>query len=262
MQQYSIYFREETKPLSKEELNNLFSLRDTLPTDSDKYKEILSEIALRNLRLVPKFAQNRYKDLELDDLAPIGFDALVKAAAKYDMSMNKSFASYAKLWILTELDRKAQEEFMPSHTSKRDYALFKTYHVKLQELVMEMERMVSFDEVVKYMNLTPKQIEKLDGMLLLSDIKSLDNAINDDDDAPFSELIPSNDKPENDGVAIIQNTLTNIEYSMLIEKGEGMSLNKIASLHNLDIDEAKNIIKEAILKVNSEAIREALRYRD
>ena len=262
MKNYSIFNTEETKPLQQEELKELFMERDKAEVGSDTYLDIIDTIAMHNLRLVRKYAASEYSELELDDLAPMGFDALRKAAAKFDLAMNKSFSSYAKLWIITELDRKAQEEFMAIHLSKRDYTMLKTYHVKNQELTMIKERFVTFDEVVEFMNLTNKQAERLHQMLLASDIKSLDNAINDDEGSTFNELIPADEVKENDGVAMIQSLLTNTEYDMLLERGEGMSFEKIANLHNIDVKEVKCIIKEAISKVNSNAIKDALMYND
>lgn len=259
MKKYSILDNDNTKVLPKEKLIEMFKKLNELNEDSFEYKQLLDEIVLHNIRLIPTFGKQYLTKIELDDLISIGYPGLVKAVKGYDFNSNVPFPSYAKWWIQTELKRNAYMEYSPFTMSKRESELLSKFYMYLAKYEEENNKEADIEEVLGMLELTKKQESFLRLAIGLNVSTILDNQIDSDNEVTLLDRLSCYDSNPYSGTTIIKNILTDNEYDILMAKSEGYSITQIASVFHMDINEAKKKVKDIISKVSNNDVLDALR---
>ena len=259
MKKHSILDEEATLALPEETLNEMFRKLNTLNKDSIEYKNLVDEIAMHNLRLVPLFGKNYLKTIEMDDLIQIGAPGVLKAVMAFDINSNVPFASYAKYWINTELKRNAYMENSQIHLSKREYEALCKYYALCSKFEIEKGREPEFEDIYPLMDLSPKQTRNLASILEINIQSILDNTIDEDNSTTLLDRVASFDANPFSGSSIVKNLLTDIEYDILMAKGEGLTNKQIATYFNLEVEDVKDIISDVLEKVKNSDIYDALK---
>lgn len=256
----SILDNPNTLPLDGNTQISLFKELKSLGKSNDRYKEILDELIVHNVRLIAKYANGLYdaNELEIDDIIAIGVPALIKAIEKFNPYMDVPFSSYAKRWIQTEIHRKAFEEYLAYHLSIRDYELLKSYYSYEIRLLNE-KGIIDRDEIFKEMDLSKDKCDKIIDLLNLSTISSLNSYYSNDEKIEFIDIIPSFDSQSNYYEVITNELNNNLQRDILFDRVlSEMSFAKISETYNLNIRNVKKLYNDAIYKLRNSNINYAL----
>ena len=248
----------DTNVLPEETLKEMFRKLNMLEKDSKEYNSLVEELIIHNVRLIPSFGKSYLKTFSVDELISIGWPALEKAVYGYDVNSGVPFVSYAKYWINTELKRNAYMEYMPYELSKREYEQLCKYYALCAKYELDNGREAEFEDIYPLMDLSTKQIKNLAAILDVSVNYTLDNTIDDDNSTTLLDRVASYDNNPYSGLEMVKKLLSDLEYDILIAKGEGYSDKKLASAFGLDVYEVKKIINEAKEKVYNKDVYDAL----
>ena len=166
-------------------------------------QEAINEMVNHNLRLVIPVARKYIGNAGMTfmDLVQEGNIGLMKAAAKYDFSKGYKFSTYATWWIRQTIGRAVQEQSrtirIPVHMVETAAKMNKA----IRKLTQELEREPSVEEIAAEMGISADKIKFL--FEANRDPLSLDNRVNDEDDATVGDLIADH-SVEMPGASIIK----------------------------------------------------------
>ena len=143
--------------------------------------------------------------------------------------------------------------------SKRENEQVCKYFALCAKFEVENGREPEFEDIYPLMGLSPKQVRNLACILEINVQTILDNTVDEDNSTTLLDRVASFDTNPFSGSSIVKNLLSTLEYDILIAKGEGASNKQIAAYFNLEVDEVKDIINEAIKKVKNSDIYDALK---
>lgn len=259
MKNYSILDDANTNVLAADKLREMFQTLGTLNENSNEYKNLLDEIGIHNVRLIPTFGKQYLNKIEVDDLIALGYPGLEKAIKGYDVDSNVPFPSYAKWWIQTELKRNAYMEYTPYTLSKRENDLLCKFYMYCAKFEEENGKEPEFEDIISLLDVTDKQVDFLRRTVGLTVSSMLDSTIDEEGEVTMLDRVASYDANPYSGTTIIKNLLTDDEYSILLARSEGYSIPQIASEFHMEVNEAKKVIKDIINKVSTNDVLEALR---
>ena len=154
-------------------------------------KALLSsdKLYIGNLRLVVSIAKKFYNaKMDFLDIVEEGNIGLSKAIDRFDVDMGYKFSTYATWWIKQSITRgiadKARIIRYPVHINES----IRTYHHLVENLTKKLEHIPSKSEISKYLNMSPKKVDIMEGFL--QDVSSLDSFIDDEKDSTLKDYIP------------------------------------------------------------------------
>lgn len=132
---------------------------------------------LENINLVRYIASKYYTEsigIEYEDLVSYGTMGLIDAANKYDVNRNCKFSTYASLkiksYIIDEIRRH-------SPISRKDVSMINKYNSAIQDLQNNLLREPTEPEISKYLNISVKEVKKIENSIHLMTTTSLDTVI-------------------------------------------------------------------------------------
>lgn len=162
-----------------------------------------NELVEHNLRLVISVARKYigHAGMTFMDLVQEGNIGLMKAADKFDPSKGYKFSTYATWWIRQTVGRAVQEQSrtirIPVHMVETAAKMNKA----IRKLTQELEREPQVEEIAAEMGVSADKIKFL--FEANRDPLSLDNRVNDEDDATVGDLVADH-SAEVPGASIIK----------------------------------------------------------
>lgn len=235
-------------------------------------QEACNHLVLANRRLVVKIAKNfRGRGLPFLDLISQGNIGLERAVKKYDYKKGYRFSTYATWWIRQTVGRAVSDEGrtmrIPVHTTDKVIRMHKLQDRLLQELGREASEQEIADEM-------KTSVEKVRELIVQSQYPvSLEKPRGEEEeDTSFGDFIPDETSPspevESERRQLSQNVselleiLTPREQKILSLRyglnGEELFLPEIGRRYGLTRERIRQIIGEALEKINAEAERRGL----
>lgn len=245
------------------ELPEAASLRDkrdrrTIISEGERATE---ELVKANLRLVVSVAR-RYngRELQLADLIQEGNIGLMRAAEKYDWERGFKFSTYSTWWIRQAMMRAMSEQGrtirIPGHVVERMNRLKRAQ----RELVVELNREPTVEELSERAFLEPDQISEL--MQLSTVTMSLDAPLSQDEDSSAGYERVYDDEQEtpldiaerNLLVDVIRSELSNLpeRERRILEKRFGIHDGKPMTLDDVALEE--DVTRERIRQIEQKTL--------
>ena len=219
------------------------------------------ELVKANLRLVVSVAR-RYngRELQLADLIQEGNIGLMRAAEKYDWERGFKFSTYSTWWIRQAMMRAMSEQGrtirIPGHVVERMNRLKRAQ----RELVVELNREPTVEELSERAFLEPDQISEL--MQLSTVTMSLDAPLSQDEDSSAGYERVYDDEQEtpldiaerNLLVEVIRSELSNLpeRERRILEKRFGIHDGKPMTLDDVALEE--DVTRERIRQIEQKTL--------
>lgn len=151
--------------------------------------EARDTIVRHNLRLVPYFARRYTRSgVPFDDLIGTACQGLIRAAELFDPDHGVPFASYAKDWIISFLQRAVAFERTRGRFSTTGYGQLRRILVARDRLALELGRPPSPAEIAVVIEMSESRVADL--LEIYLNESSMDAPIGDDASLSLGEVLP------------------------------------------------------------------------
>lgn len=251
------------KKWSQEDLDNWSKWQD------DNDPEAGNIIVAKYLPLVEfvvhRLAVNLPHSVHKDDLMSFGFNGLLDAIKKFDVSRGLQFETYATFRIRgAVIDGLRQSDWLPRSVRERARKIEEAYAILEQEKM----RSVSEKEVAEYLGVTPEEVNQIIVDTSLSTVSSIDEPIYDEENHQTERVnMILNERAELPEAHIhqqfIKDTLTEV-INRLPEKEkivislfyfEELNLTEIAEVLDLSTSRISQLHSKAMLRLKSSLVR-------
>ncbi len=142
-----------------------------------------------NFRLVVSIA-NKYRgaNMAFSDLMQEGNIGLIKAADKFDYKRGFRFSTYATWWIRQAITRASADQGRTIRLPVHLWEKVNTMTRVTQQLVQELGRKPTAEEIAERMRTRPEKVEQL--AKIAQQPASLESPVGDDGDASLGDFIP------------------------------------------------------------------------
>lgn len=162
-------------------------------SDADIKERSLNNLIKANYGLIWKFVRHYSKlstvAFDEEDMYQAGVTGLLKAAERFDISKGNTFSTYATHWIRQAISRGIADYStlirIPVHMREKLVKLIKVEN----EFYLEYDRNPTENELSTIMEIPVNDIYDLKVYKNLSNLISLDQTINDEDDSKFGYFI-------------------------------------------------------------------------
>tara|TARA_Y100000385_G_C13052670_1_gene620556 strand:- start:476 stop:1330 length:855 start_codon:yes stop_codon:yes gene_type:complete len=219
----------------------------------------LERLVNGNLRFVVSVAkQYQNKGMLLEDLISEGNAGLIKAAEKFDHTKGFKFISYAVWWIRQSIMAALTDTAKSIRVPSNQIQLQRKISSAVLKFMQENERMPTSEEVAKQIDEPEHKVS----FLLSNNFsgQSGDAMLSEDTKSTLFDLMPSNDKTDNNLIIEslskdIEEVLNKLEYreSYIIRHLFGIGIDRPHS--KLEISEDLDISFERIRQIKEKALR-------
>lgn len=243
--------------------------------DAIKSKKALDYLVEANTRLVWKVVKH-YSGLstigfDLDDMYQVGMEGLMKAAERFDVSLGNTFSTYAIHWIRQAITRGIADYGtlirIPVHYREKMNKFIRIEN----ELWNKLARPATTHELAEEMEISVDEVEEVRFYIEQSNLESLDRTVSESGDTHLGELLPDEQTPTPEVLAIhsdrrfvlekeLCKRLTDREEEVIhyrfgfTENGEIMTLEEIGSIFN--------VTRERIRQIESKAIKRLKQHKE
>lgn len=185
---------EELEIAAQEMLGSSFPLWKAVRDRSNGWKEARDILVQKNLGLARKAAYARYRGriasdpaIDWDDLFQDASFGVWKAVERFDYTMGSSFSTYGYIYAFRYIDNgKRSTSILPPHVRESLNQLTK----RTMELLKEIRRRPTVEEIAERMGLTPDKVDELIGYIQLRFVSiSLDAPLNEDTESTLLDKI-------------------------------------------------------------------------
>ena len=220
-------------------------------------------------KIVSKYTKMATVAYDENDMYQEGAQGVLIAAEKFDLTKGYQFSTYAVWWIrqkisrgLTDLGRSVR---IPVHMTE----VMNKYYKFQQDFISQNGREATDDEVQMALELTDSQMEDIKNAVIMTDTKSLDVQVGEDQSTTILDFIEDNKttSPEESMMQeqlsidldnVMTRCLDKREKAVLAERF-GMGGNDPKTLE--EVGEIFNVTKERIRQIEAKALRK-LRFKN
>ena len=159
--------------------------------------EARNQIIENHLNLV-RFLANKFKNRgeSIEDLIQVGNLALIKAVDRYDPDLGHEFTTYATPTIIGEIKRYFRDKGWSVRVPRRLQELSAKINRTTEELVLELQRNPSVEEIAQKLEVTPEEVLEAMESSAAYNAVSLESTPDDDEGSGLAQIdkMPSYDK--------------------------------------------------------------------
>ncbi len=230
-------------------------------------EEARTRLVQANYRLVISLAKKyRERGIPFGDLIQEGNIGLIHAADKFDYKRGFKFSTYATWWIRQAMTRAVADQARTIRLPVHMYDKVNTMSRVSQQLMQELGRPPTPDEIAKVLGMTPRQVRRM--IKAARKTVSLDKPVGEEGDASLGDLIADDLAPEPDASAvrrILREEMRAALESLTPQEERILQLRfGLKDGHTRTLEEVGNIVgltRERIRQIEVKALRN-LRHSD
>lgn len=229
--------------------------------------EARNKLVSSNLRLVMHYAKKYVgRNVDLMDLNLMGIEGLIRAAEKYDYTMNFRFSTYATAWIMQAITRGIADEGstvrIPVHMNEVIYKVNRAQKVLSQELSHEP----TVIEIAEFTGISENKVKQ--ALESKHNIISFDTKVGEDGDTTIGDLLEDKNASDPCDVVVdseLRDVLENVldflteKEALVLKLRFGIGIEKPMTLEEISKYGEFDVTRERIRQIEEKALRKIRR---